>query len=244
VWRVELGAPVKAVAYDPLESYIAAATTGGRVAVLGAKDGSAVCAALPGSKAGVRAGASLPETLAAEFPLAWHPRGDVLAYASSASGGVAVVPRTAWTSPVYQLAPTTAAAAGGGAASGSSSASASPACNAICWSPNGRYLASIDSARALTVWDVTEAAQADDNGAATQTLTPAVAMRGHVREILDDGGDDAGIEASQDAVPGAVRARMPGASSTICSVGWTSDGRTIVCADTGGELVGVKAAHL
>ena len=202
---------VVALAWDPLQQFLALASAEGVVRVLDAGRAFAVAATLQGAKSAAAAESAGVSSLAVEFPLCWHPTGATLAYAVDA--GVAVARRASWDR-LYVLAPPGVAAAAGGGGGGGGAGGP----NAACWSPNGRYLASADARRILSVWDVTAA-------------EPTSAMRGYVSEHMDEG--NIGGLAPQSATPAA-----------ISSLGWAGDGLAIVFVDTDGTVGAVKTAYL
>jgi trimeric autotransporter adhesin len=241
------GSAIVALAWDPLERFLAVSTAAGTVLVVAATGEEAYAApvaTLPAPKKS--APMSVLDLPGTEHPLAWHPRGEALAYASET--GVAVVVTGAWTAPpVYDLSLLHRATATPAAAAASPVASA---CNALVWSPNGRYLAAADCSRHLAIFDVTTADPAVE-GPAGSPSRPCRALFGVLPEQLDEDGAEASAAAmpfsssqADDGTGDVAFSRVRGSVSgaPVTSMVWPEDGRSVVFVDSNGSI-GAARVH-
>jgi hypothetical protein len=175
---VPLSRSPKALQFDPLEGrFLAASSIDGNLALVD------VAARAPAFRID---SVKLPDnddpdSSSVEFPLAWHPSGAVLAFGSSS--GVHVIARESWAT-VYTLRSPSAAPERQNDKYGGTVA--------LAWSPNGRFLAAIDSRRVITVWDAATAA--------LDPVTRAPLVSAHAVVSQSPGQGDAGLSAGEPSV--------------------------------------------
>lgn len=240
--RIQLPHGIKALAVDPLEQYLAVSTDDGHVTIiditLSVLKNSAPLqltttftknTKIPSSPNRTGTITTIKEG-EHEFPIVWHPQGDVLAYASQV--GVCIVRRSSWET-VYDLPLTT---------------SNPNSCNALSWSTNGRYLCAVDTYRFLRIWDMTvgdiKPTLSDQNNSSVP-LIPTIATDGYVREMIET--DDDAVYSSQiSSTTNQVSSKVSPSSASyrIQSIAWVKDGKCIVFVDDRGTIGAVKVNHL
>ena len=249
--ELHAGHPVKSMSWDPLDAFLAATCKNGSVVIYDISNaGDALASSGGGTLRPIKTleavkfpdDASQAYFSTVEFPVAWHPTGGVLAFGTDA--GATVLRRGGSWDTVYALTTPTAVRP-------QSTVDAWSGSEALVWSPNGRFLAAVDSRRLLTVWDVTAAAHDAHTGlptlanAATGAGEPAVALNGHVPRPGED--DDASRSATTE-----VRLGPPGMTYNTyprpCAVAWpllaSGAAPSLLLLDLEGVLMTVKIGAL
>lgn len=236
VYELTVGSSVKSLAWDPRGRYLAAFTVDGTVHLWDLEDPDrALVRSIEGLR--VKEGED-PSNSSVEYPLAWHPTGEVLAAGSDA--GAQVLARDSWRS-VYTLrSPAALAPKAVDKYSGSTG---------LAWSPNGRFLAAIDSRRILTAWDVSVPAVDPVTFAPVVTSVkdsagePAVALHGYARRPSEEGGGSGGApEPSGGATADIPTREMTLAQPRPTGLAWTADGLSLPMIDSDGDLRVIRIA--
>lgn len=174
---------VKTTCFDPQGTYLAFACRDGSVSIYsdwapGSGSSSSSSPKLVKRIQNVRLSDDSAVTLQASsvgYPLAWHPTGSALV--AGTNKGVRVFARETWKDCYSPLIIPSANTVSGRALYDSDNWTGT---QALCWSPNGRYLVAVDGRRMMTVWDF--ATGGTQQNAATGELE-ACASKGFYKEV-------------------------------------------------------------
>ena len=197
---------IKTLSWDPLGEYLAVGDQDGSVCVFAFE--GATCKIVRFIEKSKNLDYQLPIDNETEIPIVWHPSGAVLAVASDS--GVNVFSRADLFSKAHPLNPSSERNAVDTTTTLSS--------NALCWSPNGRFLASADAKRGLNVWDFSIPVSP-----LLPTSIQPMKLGGRVTGEDGETFDSAAV---------------------ITSIAWTQDGHTLLYADYDGNVGVAKMKYL
>jgi hypothetical protein len=199
----EYGFNIKSLSWDPKNEFLAVGFQNGDVSIL--DTAGLLFRQVAYITAAKSMDASVPIDSVIELPFAWHPSGSILAIASDAD--VSIYERSTLFTKAYPISPPSAIVA------------TSTSSNALCWSPNGRFLSSADSARGLTIWDFSSIGDSPDR----PLLVNIMKIGGRVI-----GEDETPIDSA----------------AAITFISWTQDGNTLAYSDFDGNIGAAKMKFL